>query len=64
MTMYDRDNPQHLDHMSVNSTNMLLTSEEVRRVMEETGMGQMQAINHVRQRRALQRQGRSRGRFA
>lgn len=64
MTMYDRDNPQHLDHMAVNSTNMLLTSEEVRRVMEETGMGQMQAINHVRQRRALQQRMRNRGRFA
>ncbi|RXR28645.1 hypothetical protein [Sphingobium fluviale] len=64
MTMYDRDNPQHLDHLSVNSANMLRASEEVRRVMEETGMGQMQAINHVRQRRALHQRMRNQGRFA
>lgn len=64
MTMFDRDNPQHFDHMVVNNTSMALASDEVRRVMEETGMGQMQAINNVRQRHALQRKMRGHGRFA
>lgn len=57
MSMYDRDDPQHEAYASFWAHKLprdRAPEPDVERVMAQTGMGEIQAINHLKQRRALQ----------